>query len=118
MVLLVLEQDAAVAVDDRLRQPRRAGGEEHVQRVRERDGREFQRSRLGEQVRPAVCVRQDVVHAAEVRDVDDAAQARKPLADRRHLLAPVDHLVSVAVAGDGEEEGRLELPRTLGVKTW
>ena len=56
-VLAVLEEDAAVPVDDRLRQPGRAGGEEHVQRVGERDGVELERPRLGEELVPAERVR-------------------------------------------------------------
>ena len=53
VVLEVLDQDPAVAVHDRLRQARRAGREEDVQRVVERDRVELQRPGLGEQVVPS-----------------------------------------------------------------
>ena len=52
-VLAVLEQDAAVPVHDRLRQPGRAGGEEHVQRVGERDRVELERARARRAARPS-----------------------------------------------------------------
>ena len=48
VVLQMLDEDAAVAVHDRLRQPRRARREEHVQRVREGNGLELERPRLGQ----------------------------------------------------------------------
>ena len=55
-------------------------------------------------------VRERVVGAARVGDVDDGLAAiGSAVADRRHLLAAVDELVAVAVAGDGEQHLRLEL---------
>ena len=50
--LQVLEEDPAVAVDDRLRQPGRARRVEDVQRVRERHGLELERAGLGEKLVP------------------------------------------------------------------
>ena len=50
--LEVLEQDAAVPVDDRLRAARRPRGEEDEERMVERDGLERERRALGEQVAP------------------------------------------------------------------
>ena len=50
--LEVLEEDPAVAVDDRLGQPGRPRREQHVQRVVERDRLDGERRRLGEQRRP------------------------------------------------------------------
>ncbi len=52
VVLEVLDQDAAVAVDDRLRQPGGARREQHVERVVERDRLELERTGLGRPRRP------------------------------------------------------------------
>ena len=113
VVLQVLDQDAAVPVDDRLRQAGRARREEDVQGVRERQGVELERPRLGEQLLPADGVREHVVRPADVGHVDEGLEGRQPLADRRHLLAAVDELVAEAVAGHGQEHLRLELPQAV-----
>ena len=85
----VLEQDAAVAVDDRLRQPGGARGEQHVERVVERDLVEGQLPGLGEQLVP----RHRVGHGVRpVVQPDDVPDARQPLADRGQLVALVDLL--------------------------
>ena len=52
VVLLVLEQNPAVAVNDRLREAGRARGEEHVERVRERQRLELERPFVGEKLAP------------------------------------------------------------------
>ena len=102
----VLEQDAAVAVDDRLRQPGGARGEQHVERVVERDLVEGQLPGLGEQLVP----RHRVGHRVRpVVQPDDVPDARQPLADRGQLVALVDLLGAVPVRRDGEQHGRLEL---------
>ena len=75
VVLEVLEQDAAVAVHDRLRQAGGAGGEEDAERVVERHRLELERPRLAEQLVPLDRVRQGVIGAAGVGDVDDRARA-------------------------------------------
>ena len=107
VVLQVLEQDAAVAVHDRLREPGRARGEEHVERVRERQRLELERPLARPGARPR---RQRVGEPAlRVRDFDDGLEAREPLAHRGDLLATVDQPIAPAVAGDGEQELRLEL---------
>ena len=79
-----------MAVHDRLRQAGRAGGEQHVERVRERQRVERERARLGEERVPRHGVRERVVGAADVRDVDDGLQARQARADLGHLLTAVD----------------------------
>src|SRR5581483_3676144 len=109
VVLEVLEQDAAVTVDDRLRQPGRSGGEEHVQRVRERERLELERTRAVEELVPRERARNRVALAARVRHVDDRLEARQPFADGGNLLATVDVLLAPAVAGDREQDLRLEL---------
>ena len=109
VVLELLDEDPAVAVDDRLRQTRRPGGEEDVERVCERQRVELERPGLGEELVPGDRVRQGIVVAARVGDVDDRRQARQAVADRGDLLAAVDELVAVAVAGDGQQHLRLEL---------
>ena len=55
--LEVLEQDAAVPVDDRLRPAGRPRREEHEERMVERDGLEGERTRLGEELLPGDRVR-------------------------------------------------------------
>ena len=50
--LRVLEQDAAVAVHDRLRQARRPGREQHVERMLERHGLELEWAALGDEFVP------------------------------------------------------------------
>ena len=72
-VLAVLDEDAAVAVDDRLRQPGRAGAEQDVQRVVERDRLERQLAGLRGQLLPAG----GVVAVAEDRRVLAASAARR-----------------------------------------
>ncbi len=47
--------------------------------------------------------------AAQVGHADDGLEARQPLPNRSHLLATVDVLLPVAVAGHGKEQLRLEL---------
>ena len=109
MVLQVLDEDAAVTVDDRLRQPGRPRREQDAQRMVERQSVELQRRRLGEQVAPRERIRKRVVRAADVRDVDDVADRRQLRTDLRHLLPPVDVPVSPDVAGRREQQRGLEL---------
>jgi hypothetical protein len=106
----MLEQDAAVAVDDRLRQAGRAGREEHVERVVERDRVEIERPRFGQELLPWNGVGKRV---ASVRDVDDGVHGREPGADLGHLVAPVDPGLAPAVAVDCEEDARLELAEAV-----
>ena len=100
-------------VDDRLRQAGGSRGEEHVERVRERDRVELERPWLGEQVLPRERARKRVVGPARVRDVDDVLQRRQPRAYRGHLLATVDVPVPPAIAGDRHQDGRLELAQPV-----
>ena len=105
--LEVLEQDAAVAVDDRLRQAGRARREQHEQRVVEGDRLERERPGLGEQLVPG--------------DARRAPRARRRGRGRRGAasagrrgssatsLAAVDRAVAVAVAADRQQHRRLEL---------
>ena len=73
-----------------------------TRRGRTTDGRraavERERPARREQVVPRHRVPQRVVLATDVRDVDDGAERRQPRPHLRHLLAPVDELVAVAVA--------------------
>ena len=113
MVLQVLEQDPAMAVHDRLREPGRPGREENVERVVERERVERELPALGEEIVPGDRVGKRVVLPADVRDVHDGLDAWKLAAHLRDLLAPVDLLVAVPVAGDGEDDLRLELPEAV-----
>ena len=72
-------------------------------------GVELERAGLGEELVPAERAGQGIVGAARVGDVDDVRERRQPLPDRGDLLAAVDVLVAVAVAGDREQDLRLEL---------
>ena len=104
--LEVLDQLAAVAVDDGLRQPRGARREEHVDRVVEGDGLEAglggpaSRSSHDDGVGELVLA---------VGDVHDVLDGRQPGADVGHLLAAVDRPVAVGVAADGEQHLGLDL---------
>ena len=84
-----------MAVDDRLRQAGRAGGEEHAQRVRERHLVELERPLLGEQARSRSASGQRVAGPAGVADVDDARRrsaaargSRRPAPRRSTSLSP------------------------------
>ncbi len=107
MCLEQLQQDAAVAVHDRLRACSRPRREEHEQRVVERDGLEGERqARIAEQLVPAEGVRHDVLAVGHVHDVPQRGECGS---DGGHLGAAVDSAVAVAVAADGQEHRRLEL---------
>ena len=117
--LEVLGDDAAVAVDDRLGEARRARAVQHVQRVVDGDGREGQRLRRcpGEQLVPRVLLRGArslrTARRVEIRDVDDVAQRRQGGDDLGDVVAPIDVLGAVAVAVDGDEHDRLDLPEAV-----
>ena len=99
-LLEVLEQDPALALDDRLRQPGRAGGVQDPQRVVERDALEGQLRVLAEEaVLPAAAV--------EVAERDELAADLA--VDARDGLRAVEVLAVVAVAVDGQEHLRLDL---------
>ena len=86
--------------------PGGAGREEHEERVVERHRHELERAGLGDQLGPGQRVGELVL---AVRHVHDVLQRRQGGADRRDLVAAVDRAVAVAVAGDGEQDRRLEL---------
>ena len=105
-VLAVLDQLAAVAVDDRLRKPGGARGEQDVQRMVERDRVELERSAFGGQVLPGDRVRD--LRLPE-RDPDHVLDRRDPASDRLDLGPAVDVAVTEAVAADREQHPRLDL---------
>ena len=98
-LLEVLEQDPALAVDDRLRQPGGARRVQDPQRVVERDALEGQLARLLEAVLPARAV--------------EVAEAHQPaadlLVDAAHGVRAVEVAAVVAVAVDGQQHLRLDL---------
>ena len=107
--LEVLEQDAAVPVDDGLRTAGRARREEHEERVVEGDRQKLERPGLGEQLvprgaRPATRA-SPYGTCTTWRSVGRAARI---VAD---LLAAVDRAVAKAVAGDGQQHGRARAAR-------
>jgi hypothetical protein len=102
-LLQVLEQDPALALHDRLRQPGRAGRVEHPQRVVERDRLEGQRRVAQEAVLPA--------GALEVAEPHD--RRADLLGDRVDGLPPVEVAAAVAVAVDREQDLRLDLPEAV-----
>ena len=65
--------------------------------------------RLGQELVPADRVREGVAVAARIGNVHDRPQRGQKLPDGGDLLAAVDELVAVAVAGDRQQDGRLEL---------
>ena len=92
-VLDVLDEDAAVTVHDRLRQPGRARREEHVEGVVERHGLELERPGLAQQIAPAVGV-------IAVRHLDHVLDRRQPRRDRGDLRPAVDARLPERVAID------------------
>ena len=108
VVLQVLEQDPAVAVHDRLRLAGGAGGEQHAQRVVER----APASNASGPGSASSSSQRDGVRDAAVAVRHVRRRARRvgqPGADLGHLVAAVDRLVAVDVAGDGEQHRRLDL---------
>ena len=104
--LLVLEGDTSVPVHDRLRQPRGAGAEQHVERVVERHRVEREVAGLGEQGGPVV------VAGAEVADPHRVAQRRQRGFDRGDLADTIDVLGAVAVPVDREQHRRARSARS------
>ena len=96
-LLQVLEQDAALPLDDRLRQPRGAGRVEHPERVVEGQALEAELGGLGEQLVPAAR------HQHRVLDRRDRGH------DLGHTLAAVEVAPAVAVALGGDQDLRLDL---------
>ena len=105
--LEVLDEHPAVPVHDRLRQAGRARGEQHVERVVERDRLELQRALLGRAARPSRWRRAG--RAAPYGTCTTCSRVPQPLADRGDLRAAVDLAVAVGVAGDREQHLRLDL---------
>ncbi len=112
-LLQVLEQDAALALDDRLRQAGGAGGVEDPERVVEGDALEGRLGALAsrEQLLPArrVAQRREVGVGVEVGEDDGALEARHRLLQRGDRLAAVEVPAAVAVAVDGEQHLGLDL---------
>ena len=107
----MLEDDPAVPVDDRLRQPGRARRVEHPQRVVERHGLEPQRlGGTGEEVVPRQHVRSGDGIGVEIREEDRPLERRQLGPDRLDDVAPIEALAAVGVAVDGDED----LGRDLG----
>ena len=113
--LQVLEQDAAVAVDDRLRQPGRARAVEDVERMVERDLLEAQRPRLGAAARPRSIASGNGRRAriggrgatTVARRLGSAARMAATSSARSTVA------VAVAIAVDGEEHLRLDLAEAI-----
>ena len=97
-----------MAVHDRLRQAGRARGEEHVERVRERQRLELERALRRPGARPTR-PRRRARRSAAYGTWTTASRLGSPSRDLGHLLAAVDEPLAPAVAGDGEQQLRLEL---------
>ena len=110
-LLQVLEQDPAVAVDDPLRQARRARGEEDVERMRERHRVELDgpgsREQLSQGTAPGTWRRRNTRRRRPSRELGRA------LTESGHVLGPVDDLLAVAVTADGEQHLGLDLPESV-----
>ena len=113
--LVVLDEDAAVAVHDRLGEPGGPGGVQDVERVVERDVVDLEVGRLGDQLgpghRPVVPGRLGV--GGQVRHRHGRAQRRQLGPDRRHLGGAVDGAVAVAVAVHRQQHGGLDLAQPV-----
>jgi hypothetical protein len=111
LLLELLEQDPALALDDRLRQAGRAGRVEDPEGVGEGDTVERQVRRVPagrEELRPRDRPVERRVRV-EVGQQHGRAQARHLRAQPVHDLAPVERSAVVAVAVDREQHGRLDL---------
>ena len=96
-LLQVLQQDAALPLDDRLRQTRRAGRVEDPERVVEGQALEAQLGGLGEQLLPSAR------HQHRVLDRRDRGD------DLGHALAAIEVAPAVAVALGGDQDLWLDL---------
>ena len=110
--LEVLQQDAAVAVHDRLREPGRSGAEEHVQRVVEGDSLESEVSGLGGELAPGDGIG-DRRAIGQVGHHHRRLQAGQGSADGRQLLCPIHVSAPVPVPVDGHQHRWLDLPETV-----
>lgn len=110
-LLQVLQQDAALGLDDRLGQAGGAGGVQHPQRVVEGDLLVDRFPVAGDQGVPLQ--RALGGGGAQQRDVDDGAQRGQFGAQFRHDRGAVVLLAAVAVAVDGEQDDRLDLLETV-----
>src|SRR5262245_25421244 len=117
--LQLLDGDAAVAVDDRLRQPGRAGREQDEQRVRERHLLEVKRVapriRTSDHVLPEQCARRNwrAIVRIEIRKMHNVLERRQLADDLADIGVPIERLSAVAVAVDAEQQLRRELRVTI-----
>ena len=102
----MLDQLAAVAVHDRLRQPGRARREQHVDRVVERRPARTRAARPRRSARPT---RPRPGRRLAERDPDHVLDRRDPAPDRLDLRPAVDVAVAEAVAADGDQHAWLDL---------
>ncbi len=102
-----------MAMDDRLRQSGGPRGEEHAERVVEVHRVEFERPGLGHQLIPFGGVRELVIGTPQVREVDHVLERRQRGTDLGDLCPPVDRLLAVAVAGDRQQQLRVELAEAV-----
>ena len=122
-LLQLLEQDAAVSLDDRLRQAGGAGRVEDPERVVEGDPREGQLNALAEveQLSPghrlgegrALLECLELGGLAQVGDDDDPLEARDLGGDLGDGPDPVEVPAAVAVAVDDEHHLRLDLGESV-----
>lgn len=106
-LLEVLDEDAALGLDDGLGEAGRAGGVEHPQGVVEGDLLEDRRHVRGGQGRPVQGAFGSL--GAEQRDVHDGAQGRQFAAQLCDHVPAVVLLAAVAVTVDGEEHDGFDL---------
>ena len=113
VVLIGLDQDPAVAVDDRLRQPRRPRREQDAEGMVEGDGVERERPRLGDQPIPLLGVLELVLGTSGIGNVNDVLEAGQGGGDLGDLGAAVDRLLAVGVPGDRKQQLRLQLAEAV-----
>ncbi|CAM5535339.1 hypothetical protein SGRIM128S_00048 [Streptomyces griseomycini] len=106
-LLEVLDEDAALGLDDRLGQSGGTGGVEHPQRVVEGHLLEDRFRVRGGEGRPVQCALGGV--GAEQGDVHDGAQGGQFAAQFGDDVAAVVLLAAVAVTVDGEQDDRFDL---------
>ncbi len=112
-LLQVLQQDPALALDDRLRQPRGAGGVEHPERVGEGHPLEGEvgACALGHELLPGDRPAEpgEVGSPREVGEDDGALEGRHLVLEAGEDLGAVEVLASVAVSVRGQQDLGLDL---------
>ena len=103
----MLEQDPALSVDDRLREPGRTGGEEDPERMVERQLSEVESRAAACRTEPVPA--EDITRRVAGRQDDGVRQARERRSERGDHFAPVEVAPAVAISVGRQQDLRLDL---------